>query len=238
MKKLFSVMLVVINLNCIAQSKKWFVSFSIAPVFGGPSSSLKSQMKAQGYGDKSESTIDIFGSGNTSYPRGGSVALLARGGKKINNHKSIYFVAGISEKATIEGFHAQGWSDGFFGLFAGTYGEHVSVSYTTYQLTAGYMYSFSNSRAKIGVGPSIYLLSYGNTSNYIKNETHASLVPGASFTTRLPLGKEKKLFGVELVFEGNMAPPVKMKSDHTDGFQPKTANMFSANAGFAFTFRK
>lgn len=231
-------MLIIINLNCLAQPKNWFVSLSIAPSFGGPTASLKNQMKAQGYGDHAESSFDLFGSGSTSYPRGGSVAFLARGGKKITDHKSIYFVAGISEKATVEGFHAKGWSDGFFGLFAGTYGEHVSISYNTYQLTAGYMYSFSNSRAKVGVGPSVYLLSYCNTSNYIKNQSHASLVPGASFTTRLPLGKEKKLFGVELVFEGNMAPPVKMKSDRTDGFQPKNANMFSANAGFAFTFRK
>lgn len=231
-------MLVVVNLNCIAQSKDWFMSFSIAPAFGGPSSSLKSQMRAQGYGDQSESTFNIFGSGNTSYPRGGSVAFLARGGKKINNHKSIYFVAGISEKATIEGFHAQGWSDGFFGLFAGTYGEHVSVTYTTYQLTAGYMYSFPDTRAKIGFGPSIYILNYGSDINYTTKDNHTAFVPGASFTARLPLGKEKKLFGVELFVEGNAAPPVKMKSEHSDGFQPKNANMFSGNGGLAFTFHR
>jgi hypothetical protein len=69
-------------------------------------------------------------------------------------------------------------------------------------------------------------------------ENHTSLVPGASFTARLPLGKEKKLFGVELVFEGNMAPPIQMKSGHNDGFQAKNANMFSANAGLAFSLRK
>jgi hypothetical protein len=238
MKKLFSAMLIIINLNCFAQANKWFVSFTAAPSFGGPSASLKSQMKAQGYGDQAESTFNLFGSGSASYPRGGSVALLLRGGKKVADYKSIYFVAGISEKATIEGFHAQGWSDGFFGLFAGTYGEYVSVSYTTYQLTAGYMYSFSNSRAKLGFGPSVYLLSYSSSANYTDKEDHSSLVPGASFTARLPFGKEKKLFGVEFVFEGNMAPPVQMKSDHTDGFQPKHANMFSVNAGLAFTFHR
>ena len=238
MKKLFFAMLVIINLNCFAQANKWFVSFSVAPAFGGPSASLKTQMKAQGYGDQAESTFNLFGSGNTSYPRGGSVALLMRGGKKITDRKSIYFVAGISEKATIEGFHAQGWSDGFFGLFAGTYGQHISVKYTTYQLTAGYMYSFSNSKAKLGFGPSVYILSYGTSVNYSDKENHTSLVPGASFTARLPFGKEKRLFGVEFVFEGNMAPPVQMKSDRTDGFQPKHANMFSANAGLAFTFHR
>lgn len=237
MKKLFVIMLAVINLNCFAQPKNWFVSFSITPAFGGPSASLKSQMKRQGYGDQAESTFHLFGSGTTSYPTGGSVAFLARGGKRITDHKSIYFVAGVAEKATIEGFHAQGWSDGFLGLFAGTYGDYVSVSYTTYQLTAGYMYSFSNTRVKIGFGPSIYILNYGTSSNYEAKNNHTSLVPGASFTSRLPIGKEKKLFGVELIFEGNMAPPVKMKSDHTGSFQPRNANMFSANAGLAFTFR-
>jgi hypothetical protein len=238
MKKLFTAMLVIINLNCFAQTKNWFVSFSIAPAFGGPSASLKSQMKAQGYGDQAESTFHIFGSGTTSYPRGGSTAYLLRGGKKISDRKSIYFVAGISEKATVEGFHSQGWSDGLFGLFSGTYGKYVAVSYTTYQLTAGYMYSFSNSRAKLGFGPSVYILNYGTSTDYSEKDNHSSFVPGASFTARLPFGKERKLFGIELVFEGNMAPPIQMKSDHTQDFQPKNANMFSGNIGLAFSFRK
>src|SRR4051812_12449481 len=129
MKKLFPAILIVINLNCFAQTNDWFVSITAAPSFGGPSASLKRQMKAQGFGDQAESSFHIFGSGTTSYPRGGSVALLLRAGKKINNHTSIYFVTGVSEKATIEGFHAEGWDNGLFGLFAGTYGQRVSVKY-------------------------------------------------------------------------------------------------------------
>lgn len=238
MKKLFSAMLIVINLNCFAQTKNWFVSFSVAPAIGGPSASLKSQMKAQGYGDNAESTFVIFGDGTTTYPRGGAMALLATGGKKISDHKSIYFVAGISQKATVEGFNAQGWSDGFFGLFAGTYGNHVSVSYNTYQLGTGYMYSFPKSRTSLGFGPAVYLFNYGISENYAPKEKHSSIVPGASFNARIPFGKERKLFGVEFVINGNIAPSVKMKSDHTEGFQPKNANMFSASAGLAFSFRK
>lgn len=231
-------MLVLISLDCFAQANDWFISFSGAPVFGGPSASLKSQMKAQGFGDDAESTFDLFGSGNTSYPRGAAVAFLARAGKKITGRKSIYFVAGISQKATVEGFKAQGWSDGFFGLFAGTYGVHVSMDYTTYQLTAGYMYSSSKSRTKIGFGPSLYVFSYSLSTNYANKESNTAIVPGACFTTRLPLGKEKKLVGLEFVFEGNMAPPVKMKTNNADGFQPKNANMFSANIGIALALRK
>jgi len=232
-------MLIVINLNCFAQANKWFVSFSFGPAIGGPAASLKDQMKAQGYGDNLENTFVVSGSGTTSYPTGGgSLALLASGGKKITNHKSIYFIAGISEKTTIEGFHAEGWSDGFFGLFAGTYGDLISVSYNTYQFGAGYMYSFPKSRTKLGFGPSIYLFNYGISENYSPKEKHSSIVPGASFNARIPFGKEKRSFGVELAINGNMAPPVKMKSDHTEGFRPKNANMFSANAGIAFSFRK
>jgi hypothetical protein len=238
MKKLFSAMLLIVNLNCFAQANKWFISFTAAPSLGGPAASLKQQMKAQGYGDQSESTFVIFGSGTTKYPRGGAVAVLASGGKKITDKRSIYFVAGISEKARIEGFDAQGYSDGIFGLFAGTYGNHVSVSYNIYQLTAGYMYSFSKSRTKLGFGPSIYLLTYGISRNFAPEEKHNSIVPGAAFNTRIPFGKERRLVGIDFVFNGNIAPSVKMKSNYKEGFQPKNANMFSANAGLALSFRK
>lgn len=237
MKKLLSALLILINLDCFAQTNNWFISFSVAPVFGGPAASLKSQLKAQGYGDDTESTFNIFGSGHTSYPRGGSTSIMARGGKKITERRSIYFVAGICEKATIEGFDAQGWSDGIFGLFAGTTGVHTSVKYSIYQLTTGYMYSFTGSRTKLGFGPSVYIFNYSKEDNYTNTGSHTAVVPGASFTTRIPLGKEKKVFGLELVFEGNMAPTVQMKSNNSDGFQPKKANMFSCNAGLAFTFR-
>jgi hypothetical protein len=238
MKKLFSAMLLIVNLSCFAQASKWFVSFTAAPSLGGPAASLKSQMKNQGYGDQSETSLVIYGSGTTKYPRGGAVALLASGCKRINDHKSIYFVAGTSEKATVKGFDAEGYSNGFFGLFAGTYGNHVSVSYTTYQLTAGYMYSFSNSRTKFGFGPSVYLLNYGISENFAPKEKHSSIVPGIAFNSRIPFGKERKLIGIDFVFNGNMAPPVKMKSNPKNGFQPKNANMFSANAGLALTFRR
>lgn len=238
MKKFFSTMLLLINISCFGQASKWFVSFSAAPVIGGPAASLKNQMRQQGYGDDAESTFNIFGSGTTRYPRGGAVAILARFGKSINKHKSLYFVAGIAGTATIEGFNAQGWSDGIFGLFAGTYGKHVSVHYTTYQLAAGYLYSFPNSRSKLGFAPAVYLFHHVSSYDFAKAGGHSSLVPGASFVARVPMGKEKKLFGVELVLEGNMAPPAKIKSNRAEGFQPKNVNMFSANAGLAFSFRK
>lgn len=239
MKKLFSVILVIVNVNCFAQANKWFVSLTAAPSFGGPAASLKNQLRDQGYGDMAESTFVIFwGDGSTQYPRGGAITLLASGGKKLNERKSLYFVVGIAEKATIEGFDAKGYSNGLFGLFAGTIGNHVSVKYTTYQFSAGYMYSSAKSRVKFGFGPSVYIFSYGISENFAAKENHIVLVPGGAFNLRIPFGKERKLVGVELVFNSNIAPPVKMKTDHTTGFHPGNANMISANLGLALSFRR
>jgi hypothetical protein len=234
MKNLFPAMLIIINLNCFAQTKKWFVSFLPGIAFYGPSASLKNQMKAQGYGDDFEG-FAIFGDGITHYPRGGAVALMATAGKRITDHKSIYFVAGVCEKATVEGFQAEGWSG---WLFSYTTGNYISVSYNIYQLGAGYMFSFFKSRTWVGFAPSIYLFNYGISENNSLKEKHGSIVPGVSLNARIPLGKEKKLFGLELVINGNMAPPVRMKSDNLQGFQPKNANMFFASAGLALSFRK
>jgi len=237
MKKILSFLLIIVNLNCFAQDHKWFVSFSVAPSIGGPAASLKSQMKDQGYGDEKVSSFNIFGSGNTQYPRGGAVALLVSGGKKISDRKSLYFVTGLAGTATIEGFNTKGYSEGFFGLFAGSYGDQVYVKYNIYQFTAGCMYSFSHSRTQIGLGPSFYAFNYSISDNYMSGGKHNSIIPGASINTRIPLGKQRKLVGLEFVTNINIAPAVKMKSDHTEGFQPKNASMCSANIGVALSFR-
>lgn len=228
-------MLLIINISCFAQASPWFLSFSAGPVIGGPSASLKSQMRAQGFDDDAVSTFVIFGSGTTHYPHGGAGAFLMRAGKRISDYRSLYLVTGISQKATVEGFRAQGWSDGIFGLFAGTYGQKVSVSYSVYELTAGYQYSFSNTRSKIGFGPSAFLLRYSNDHHA---GHRSSLVPGVSFTARVPFGRERRSLGFELVFETRLAPPVKMKFDHTEGFEPGSVNMIHGSAGLAFAFRK
>jgi hypothetical protein len=175
----------------------------------------------------------------TDFPKvSKSASLLLRGGKKMDDRRSIYFVAGLSAKGKVEGFKNQGYDD-FLGIFGGSYGQSVGVDYSVYQLTAGYLYSFTNTKAKIGFGPSVFCLDYSVSDNYAKGEDHVSLMPGASFTARVPLGKEKKLFGFELVFEGNMAPPAKMKAQKTtSGFEVKNANLIQANLGFAVTFKR
>ncbi|MGZ3846953.1 MAG: hypothetical protein ACXVBH_12895 [Flavisolibacter sp.] len=237
MKKFFSLLLVIININCFAQANKWFVSLSTGSTIGGPSASLKKQIIDQHFDQTSE--FSFFGlEFSTKYPIvTKDAALLLRGGYKLNDRKGLYFVAGRSAKGSVQGFKNEGNSG--FWLIGGSYGQNIEIDYTTYQLTAGYLYSFPNTRFKAGFGPSLFLLSYSTTENYFNKQSHSALVPGATGTARIPLGKEKKLFGVELVFEGNAAVPVKMKGDFKEsGFKPGNVNMLSANIGLAFSFRR
>jgi len=231
-------MLILINLSCFAQAKNWFVSFSATPTIGGPSASLKKQMIDQHFDQTSAFNFLGF-EGTTTYPvviKDGS--LLLRAGAKLNDRRSIYFVVGQSTAGRVEGFKNEGYSD-FLGIFGGSNGQNIAVDYKVYQFTAGFLYSFPDTRSKIGFGPSFFLVDYSVTENYNRKQNETALSPGATFTARVPLGKEKKLFGVELVFEGNAAMPVKMKGEMEESnFQPGTVNMFSANIGIAFCFRK
>jgi len=229
-------MLIVINLNCFAQANKWFFSISAGPTIGGPSSSLKKQIVDQNFDQTS--SFNFFGlEGTTNYPVvQKDAALLVRGGVKLNERRSIYFVVGQSAAGSVEGYKNEGYAD--LILIGSSYGQSIKLDYNTYQLSAGYLYSFPNTRIKIGFGPSFFLSDYSITENDNNKESHTAISPGATFTARLPLGKEKKLFGVELVFEGNAAAPIRMKGDMQEtGFQPGTVNMCSANIGIAFCFR-
>jgi hypothetical protein len=237
MKKFFSFILVIININCFAQANRWFVSLSTTSTIGGPSASLKAQMVDQNFNQTDETSF-LGIEFSTKYPivtKDG--ALLLRGGYKLDDRKGLYFVAGRSAKGSVEGFKKEGYSD--FWFIGGSYGQNIEIDYTTYQVTAGYLYSFPNTRFKAGFGPSLFLLNYSTTENYTNKQSHSSLVPGATGTARIPLGKEKRLFGVELVFEGNAALPVKMKGDFKEsGFKPGNVSMLSANIGLAFSFRR
>ena len=237
MKKFFSLILVIVNINCFAQANKWFVSLSTTSTIGGPSASLKAQMVDQNF-DQTDETSFLGFDFSTNYPVvTKDAALLLRGGFKLNDRKGIYFVAGRSAKGSVEGFKREGYTD--FWLIGGSYGQKIEVDYSSYQLTAGYLYTFPHSRLKAGFGPSLFLLNYSTTENYSNKQNYSSLVPGATGTARIPLGKEKRLFGVELVLEGNAALPAKMKGDFKEsGFKPGNVNMLSANIGLAFSFRR
>lgn len=237
MKKLFAAILILINLNVFGQASKWFVSLSVSPTLGGPSASLKNQIIQQGYNQAA--TYNFLGlSGNTRYPIVRKApSVLLRGGKKIDQRRSVYFVAGMCTAGEVEGFKNEGYSD-FWGIFGGSIGESVTIGFRSYQLTAGCMYSFRNTAVKIGLGPSVFLMNYKIQVNYDNPERHHTAVPGATLTLRAPLGRERKLFGMELVFEGNLAPPATMQSTEASGFHPKKVSMAFANIGLAISFRK
>jgi hypothetical protein len=238
MKKILLPLLLIINITMFGQSKNWFLSFSVAPTIGGPTNSIKNQLIQQGYNEASY--FNFLGlEGKAEYPiTAKSASLLVRGGRKISDRKSFYFTTGLSAKGSAEGFKNQGYTD-FLGIFGGSYGGYIQVHYNVYQLTGGYLYSFPKSRVKIGFGPSIFLYQSSVSENSTNKQQNTSFVPGASGIVRLPIGKEKRLFGVELFFEGNIAPPAKSKAAKTEsGFQAGNVNMMHANLGLAFSFRR
>jgi hypothetical protein len=236
MKKLFSAILCVVSLNAFSQASKWFVTVSVGGTVCGPAASIKNQMKKQGFDDTGTSNF-LGWTSTTDYPdKMQDPSLLVTFGIKQNNHRTLYFTLGQLEKSEVWGLRNTGYSD-FLGIIGGSDGPTPVVKYTTYQLTAGYMYSFAKSRVKLGVGPSLFFVKYASGMSYTVGETKTTVMPGVSGSARLPLGKEKKMFGVELFVETNIAPPVKMDVDEHKAeyqFQMKSANMISANFGIAF----
>ena len=236
MKKSFYTFVLIISCTSLfGQSKKWFFSLNPGINIGGPSASIRHQMKVQGFDQTS--SYNFFGwAGTTDYPRVVKhLSFLVRGGYSVNAHKSIYFVAGLSSKGTVSGFKGTGYADLFF--ISGSTGIMPEVAYNLYQLTGGYQYQSAKSRAKLGLGPSLFFYNY----SIDRGPKRTSLMPGASFSGRFPFGREKRLFGIDLLLETNIAPPVKMKDNEKateTGYKPGKANLISLNAGLAFSFRK
>lgn len=223
-------------MNLSAQVSKWFVSISTGGGLGGPSASLKHQMIQQGFNQTS--TFNFLGlTGTTNYPeKNVSGYTLLRFGMFLKDRKSLFCIAGLSEKGEVTGFKNQGYSD-FLGIIGGSSGPRPTVKYSVYQAGAGYQYDAIKTRAKLGLGPSVFLMKYKMN----EEETRSALVPGIIFTGRFPFGKERKLIGLELVLDARLAPPVKMKSDAVkspDSFVPGKVNMCNATAGIALCFRR
>src|SRR5688572_384843 len=111
MKKIFTALFCIVSLNGLAQTPKWFVSFATGFNIGGPSISIKNQMKDQGFDDDSD--FNFFGwTGTSEYPyKSQDPSLLLRVGKQISEKKSIYFVIGRLDKATVKGFKDEGYSN-------------------------------------------------------------------------------------------------------------------------------
>ena len=236
MKKIILIAAILFHLNLSAQVSKWFVSISTGGGIGAPSASLKHQMIQQGFNQTS--SFNFLGiTGTTNYPeKNVSGYTLLRFGKLLRDRKSLFFIAGISEKGEVIGFKNQGYVD-FLGILGGSAGPRPTVKYSIYQAGAGYQYDAIKTRAKLGLGPSLFLMKYKMN----EEESKSAMVPGMIFTGRFPLGRERKLIGFELVLDAKLAPPVKMKTDSEkgpDSFVPGKVNMYNATVGIALCFRR
>lgn len=233
MKHVLTAAFLLCTLAATAQNNQWFVSLSSDFVVAGPGAALKEKMLRQGFDDDNTSYLLFIGWTEVNPKKLSYGGLKLRGGKKISEKRSVYFVTGLVEDAEVRGFKSSGFSNTIFG--GGSYGTAVSIRYSLWQLAAGYMYS-SKSKMKLGLGPSFFLLNYKPNEEKKQN----LLVPGASFTARVPLGKEKKLLGIEIVAEANLAPPAKMKMEkqNDQGFEPGNVNMVFGSIGLAYCFRR
>ncbi len=228
-----------------AQTPQWFVSASTGAGWGGPKSSIKKTLIKNNFNHTSYFSFLGWG-GKTEYPIVYSgVPVLLKVGKKVKENKSVYLLGGIAGQNEVSGFRNEGTGD-FLGLFGGSLGTHVNINYKVYQLGAGFEHTLPNTKIKLGYGPALYMLSY--VYNF-KDSRNNALVPGANFSGRVPLGKEKRKIGLELVADVNLAPPAKMKALHytyNDGTADKTellipenkVSMVQGMAGLALTFRK
>ena len=90
--------------TALAQPTKWFFSLSTGASAGGPARSMFKELKAQGYDDVSET--NFLGLVITSdYPKKyRNPAFLLKGGFRQKANRGYYFIAGIADKGTVEGF--------------------------------------------------------------------------------------------------------------------------------------
>jgi hypothetical protein len=224
-----------------AQASKWFFTVSALPSFGGPLGSINDEMVRQGFNQQSH--FNIFGIDFTSsYPyKERAAAFMARGGWRVRPNRSIYVEGGITSAGTVAGFkESAGGAISYFLFFGGSSGTFIRLKYRIYSLGCGYEYSFTGTRAKLAVGPNLFLFHYGLQWS---NQWHTTPVPGVSGYVRLPLGHEKRLFGLELVGEFSLALPARTKDLTPDDsgsatFSSASVNMVHGNLGLAFHFTR
>jgi hypothetical protein len=224
-----------------SQASKWFFSFSALPSFAGPLGSINNEMVRQGFNQQSH--FYILGSDfSSSYPyKQRAAAFLMRGGWRVRPNRSVYVEGGITSAGTVAGFkESGGGAISYFLFFGGNSGTFIRLKYRVYSLGCGYEYSFSDSRAKLAFGPNLFLFHHGLE---MSTQSYTSLIPGVSGYIRLPLGREKRLFGLELVGEFSLAPPA-----HTEDLTPEitgsatfssaSVSMIHGNLGLAFHFTR
>lgn len=206
-----------------AQTSKWFFTATTGLSLGGPGPSIKNNMERNGFSDGSSGPNFIIGT-SFDYPHVfHGLPLLVMFGKQISKYGSVYLIFGESTKGEVRGFNST---------------SGISIKYNVLQFTPGYQFSFPKTKFKIGAGPSVFVFKYAK--NHPKEDEHTVVVPGVTVNGRLPFGKEKKLFGIELFFETNLAPPVNVKEFQTNmsTLKASKANMVHGVLGLSFALRR
>ncbi len=208
-----------------AQPAKWFVTISTGLQIAGPASSLKKYMNDNGFDQTSRGWIF----GPVDYPNSDlGPTFLGMFGKQINKNRSVYFLLGMPGNGEVSGYDGSNLNN---------------IKYHIYQFGAGYQFFSSNSRSTVGMGPSIFILKSGKNNHTQGNddltEKHTAVKPGVSITGRTPLGKGKRLVGIELFAELNIAP----KATYIDpqSYNGKTSynmNMIGGILGLALSASK
>lgn len=217
---------IVFSLVIEAQAAKWFVTLSTGRQIAGPSSSLKKYMNDNGFNVTSQGFI--FGPADYPHTVHGP-NLICMFGRTIgnNNNRSVYFLLGMPGNAEVRGYD----------------GSHPNnIKYHIYQLGGGYQFSSSNSRSKLGGGPSLFILNSGKNNDYQTNnltEKHTAVRPGLSITGSTPLGKQRRLLGIELFAELNIAANESFVDLQSyDGKSPYDMNMIEGLLGLSIAVRR
>ncbi|MCU7550060.1 hypothetical protein OCK74_13130 [Chitinophagaceae bacterium LB-8] len=232
-----SCLFLLLSFISFSQTSKWFVTVGSGYSFGGPANGIKNQMRKSGWNDMDEDMVLGF-NWSTNYPRKNpGLPLMLTAGKKLKEYKSIYFTAGLADNATVKGFKKEG--EAYLLILGGSYGRYISVDYKIWQIAGGYQYAFPNARIKLGFGPSLLLLNSKATNADSSINKQNSLVPALVGNARLPLGREKRLFGVEFFIQTTLAPPAKVEDFTKVGSSDKVSlGMSNLTLGLALALRR
>jgi len=246
MRKLFAVAAFLLAVApAFAQNTQWYFSVSSGLGWGGPQSSLISKFEKTGFNQTSTGII-IFINYSIDYPqKSRGVPVTARAGYRLKENLNLFALAGASAAGTVEGYKKTGEIIDL-GIFGGSVGTHITINYDVTEVAVGLEHEIKNTRLKLGYAPAAFILNYRNNHS-INTGKETSLVPGVALTARMPLGKEKRSVGFELIADLNLAPPATIKEQvyqGDNGIGTKTVlsatkvNMVHGMAGVALTFRK
>jgi hypothetical protein len=203
------------------ETNKWFFSFSTGFCIGGANTSIENAMNDQYYNNSAQSW---FG-GSVTYPiTSVKPPVLFMAGVRVTKYGSLYMVIGQTTGGKAEGYDGTSF---------------VSFDYNVMQYTLGYQFSFPDTRFKLGIGPSLFTFKNTPQANFVQMSSTTSSVAGATINLRVPFGQEKKLFGIELFGQLNLAPGATTSEINFQGhtFRSTSVSMTNAVIGITFAFR-